>query len=253
MLESRIPDSAGILFESNLEPPQLEMTRLRNSAGTGEGEISVLRNKKNKVSVGIPYYENLTSRIHNLGEEIPYEIRKLTEHFDFHYTRLTCSFLPDSECRFEWARFGVNLVSDDISNPTKPISWDISPSEVLSSIKCKKEFSFTPNLKFNIVPDIIEAGLESEFKETKDYVIYEPQITSFGLNGSNIIWDFQKTKEKGIFGNKSLLLLIRSPKGIKVRGKFIIGAEVSSKLSSWIPFPVKNTDDKIVNVEYDLS
>ena len=59
--------------------------------------------------------------------------------------------------------------------------------------------------------------------------------------------------KEGILGNKSLLLVIRSPIGTKINGRFLIGAEVSSRLSKWFPYPVRTTDDKVVNVEYDLS
>jgi hypothetical protein len=60
-------------------------------------------------------------------------------------------------------------------------------------------------------------------------------------------------KEKGILGNKSLLLIVKVPKGTKVNGRFLIGAEVSSKLSKWLPYPVRTSNDKVVNIEYDLS
>jgi hypothetical protein len=42
-----------------------------------------------------------------------------------------------------------------------------------------------------------------------------------------------KKREKGIFGNKSLLLIIRAPKNSKVKGRFLIGAQVASRSSKW--------------------
>ena len=109
MLQSTIPESSEVLFETTLEPPSPAVDKLRKESSADEGEIRILRGKKNKVAVGLPYYENLTSRLQNLDEEIPYEIKKLTSEYDFHYVRLTCSFLPDNDCKFEWARFGVDL------------------------------------------------------------------------------------------------------------------------------------------------
>jgi len=254
MLQSTIPEWSEVLFETTLEPPSPAVDKLRKESSADEGEIRILRGKKNRVAVGLPYNENLTSRLQNLDEEIPYEIKRLTDEYDFHYVRLACSFLPDNDCKFEWARFGVDLkLKGNGSVHTKPISWDISPSDVFSTIKCKREFSFTPELKFNIIPEVIDAEIKGGVNESKEYVVYEPQITSFGLNRSNVIWDFRRTKEKELIGNKSLLLIIRSPKGTEVNGRFLIGAEVSSKLSKWFPYPVKTTDDKVVNIEYDLS
>jgi len=254
MLQSIIPEPSEVLFETTLEPPSPAIDKLRKESSPDEGEIRTLRGKKNKVAVGLPYYENLTSRLQNLKEEIPYEIKKQTDNYDFHYVRLTCSFLPDNDCRFEWARFGVDLkLKGKASVQTKPICWDISPSEIFSTIKYKRNINFTPDLKFKIIPEVLDAEIKGGIDESKEYVVYEPQITSFGLNRSNVIWEFRNTKERGIIGNKSLLLVIKAPKGIKVNGRFLIGAEVSSKLSKWFPYPVKNSDDKVVNVEYALS
>jgi hypothetical protein len=113
---------------------------------------------------------------------------------------------------------------------TEPISWDMPPTEVLSTIKCKREISFTP--EFEIIKDAVDAGVKGGITETKEYVVYEPQITSYGLNTSKVIWDFRNTKERGIFGNKSLLLIVKAPKRTKINGKFLIGVEVSSKLAN---------------------
>jgi hypothetical protein len=254
LLHLTIPEPSGVLFEASLGPPSPAVDKLRKESSVDEGEIITLRGKKNKVAVGLPYYENLTSRLQNLDEEIPYEIKKLTGEYDFHYVRLACSFLPDDDCRFEWARFGVDLKSKGSGSvQTKPISWDISPREVFSIIKCKRESSFTPELKFNIIPDVIDAGIEGGVNESKEYVVYEPQITSFGLNRPSVIWEFRNTKERGILGNKSLLLIVKAPKESKISGRFLIGAEVASKLSRWMPFPVKTSDDNVINIEYDIS
>jgi hypothetical protein len=49
----------------------------------GEGENTMLRGKKNKVAVGMPYYENLISRLIKEKQEIPHEIKKITDNYDF--------------------------------------------------------------------------------------------------------------------------------------------------------------------------
>jgi hypothetical protein len=255
MLNASIPPSKGLLFESILEPSIPAVNELRSKIEVDEGEIVSLRGKTNRVAVGLPYYENLTSRLQALNEEIPYEIKRLMNDYDFHYIRLTCSFLPDNDCIFEWARFGVDLNATSRSNELtlKPIAWDMSPHEVLNEIKCKREISFTPELKFGIVPDILDAEIGGGVTESKEYVVYEPQITSFGLNRSDVVWQFTKTKEMGIWGNKSLLLVVRTPKGSEVKGRFLIGAQISSRLSKWMPLPVRNRDENIVDAVYSLS
>jgi hypothetical protein len=256
MLKTTIPPTQGVLFEATLEPIALAVSKLTKDARVDEGEINIFRGKKNKAAVGLPYYENLSSRLKNLKEKIPYEIEKLTNDFDFHYVRLTCSFLSDKDCRFDWARLVVELNGKLRNGETvqaKPIAWDISPNDVSSEIRCKREFTFTPELKFSIIPEVLDAGVHGGVSESKEYVVYEPQITSFGLNGSKVAWDFRRTKEKGIWGDKSLLLVVRTTKGSRVNGRFLIGAEVTSHLSKWIPIPVSERKDGIVDKVYDLS
>ncbi|HKI09434.1 MAG TPA: hypothetical protein VKA09_13655 [Nitrososphaeraceae archaeon] len=255
MLKSSIPPSKGLLFESILEPPTPAVNDLMTKIEVDEGEIINLRGKRNRVAVGLPYYENLTSRLQALNEKIPYEIKRLMNDYDFHYVRLTCSFLPDNDCIFEWARFGIELnakpKSEEPSTGLKPIAHYLFPTEVNSEMKYKREMDITPELKLNLF-EVVDVGAEASFSESKEYVIYEPQITSFGLNRSEVVWQFKKTKEKGIWGDKSLLVVVRSPKGSEVKGRFLIGAQISSHLSKWVPLPVRNKDERIVDAVYTL-
>ena len=86
-------------------------------------------------------------------------------------------------------------------------------------------------------------------------ILYEPQITAFGINTSKVMWDFKRTEEKGIWGNKKdLLLIVRAPKNSHVKGRFLLGAEVEYDIGRWIPIPIgRRRDDEAVNVEYYLS
>jgi hypothetical protein len=216
MLESSITPPRGLLFEATLEPAALGFKKMTKDAGLDEGEINLIRGKRNKVAVGEPYSENLTSRLRNLNEEIPYEIKRLTKDYDFYYVRLTCSFLPDKDCRFDWARFTIELNVKSKSGEkvqTRPIAWDMSPNEVFSEIKYKRAISFTPELKFSIISEVLDAGIQGGINESKEYVIYEPQITS----------------------------------------RFLVGAHVSSHLLKWMPFPVTERKDGIVDKEYEVS
>jgi hypothetical protein len=83
--------------------------------------------------------------------------------------------------------------------------------------------------------------------------IYQPKITAYGLNTSKVAWDFKSTQEKDVLGDKEVQLVVQTPKGTKVRGKFLLGAEVSSFASKWhrVPAPIRN--DEAVLAQYDLS
>ena len=82
--------------------------------------------------------------------------------------------------------------------------------------------------------------------KVKKYIIYEPQITSFGINKSTLAWNFSRTKEKGIQGDKLVLVVIKAPKDSKVKGRFLLGGEVSSHLSNWMPIPVSKREMRLL-------
>jgi hypothetical protein len=80
----------------------------------------------------------------------------MADRYDFHYVRLSCTFVPDKDCRFDWARFGIELKSENPAELVneKPIAYDLFPREILSEIKCKREVGFTTELK--LLADIID-------------------------------------------------------------------------------------------------
>ena len=255
MLEFRVPEVGDkILFEAVLEPTD-PAVKFAKGRGIGEDKIIKIRGKKNRVAVGVPYYENLISRLVEEGKEIPREIKKMSDENDFHFVSLSCSFLPDDDCKFVWARFGVELSARSKSGTlldAKTIAHDMFPNEVLSKIKCKKNTSFTPKLEFSFGP--LEAGADIDISTQREFIVYEPQIIAFGVKTSKAIWDFKSTQEKGIWGNKkNLLLIVRTPKESKVKGRFLLGAEVGCKLTDWIPIPISKRKEKAVDAKHDLS
>jgi len=181
------------------------------------------------------------------------------DDYDFHFVSLCCSFLPDSNCRFMWARFGVelNAVSKEDNKPLeeKPITYDMSPDEIVSRMMYKEQVSLSPELKLELAPikTDIKAG---KIATQEEFIIYEPQIFGFGLRRSSVAWEFKSTAEKGIWGNKrNLLLIVKTPKKSRVKGRFIFGAEVEVNvgIGKLIRIPYKRKRDKIIDVEYDLS
>jgi hypothetical protein len=104
--------------------------------------------------------------------------------------------------------------------------------------------------------DVVNAGIELGSGESSDFVVYDPQIFAFGIRRSNVAWDFKSTKEKGIWGNKrDLLLIVRAPKNSKVKGRFLLGAEVEFNMGRGIPIRLRliKRKDEVVDAEYDLS
>jgi hypothetical protein len=260
MLKLPIPQLGDeTLFEAILEPTASAVDKLVKRGDMGEGEINTVFGRENKVAVGVPYYENLISRLIEEKEEIPHEIKQMSDIYDFHFVSLSCSFLPDTECRFIWARFGVKLSASARSEDSrelvkeKPIAYDMFPDEVLSEIKYRREVNFGPELKFNF--GVVNADMKLiDVKTRKELVIYEPQIFAYGIRRPSVAWDFKSTQEKGIWGNKRyLLLIVRAPKNSKVRGRFLLGAEVEVNIGKLIKISLTKRKDEVVNAEYDLS
>jgi len=252
MLEFTLPPpSDEVLFEAVLEPTATAIRKLEKKKEMGEGEIAVFRNKVNRAAVGVPYCENLISRCAEQAVELPHEIRKLMDEYDFHFVSLSCSFLPDTDCKFVWARFGIELHAQSESGKLqeKPIAHDMFPDEVLTEMKYKRKVSFSPGL--NVRLGVIDTDAAIDAKTEKELTVYVPQIFAFGINMPNVAWDFKSTEEKGIWGNKrDLLLVVRSPKNNKIKGRFQLGAEVEYKL---MKIPLSKREDEIADVEYDLS
>jgi hypothetical protein len=257
MVKLSIPQwSDEKLFEATLEPMASTVDKLTKGSDIGELEINTFRGRKNTVVVGKIYYENLIRKFIDEKEEIPHEIKQMMGDYDFHYVSLSCSFLPDKDCRFVWARFGVELSARskrDEPHEERPIAYDMVPNEVLSETKYKREVNLSPEGKLSLGEATV--GIKGvDVKTQKELVIYEPQIFAHGIGRSKVSWDFRSTKEKGIWGNKcGLLLTIRTPKNSKVKGRFLLAGEVEFNIGKWIPIALSKRADSAVDHEYDFS
>lgn len=257
MLKLPIPQLGDkTLFEATLEPTASAVDKMMKSKDMGEGEIIGVRDKKNKVAVGALYYENLITRFIEEKEGIPHEIKHMMADYDFHFVNLSCSFLPDRDCRFVWVRFSVELSAMSESGEQyeeKPIVWDMFPDEVNSEIKYRREVNFAPGLKFNF--GVVNADMKLiDVKTQKEFIVYEPQITAYDINTSKPKWDFESTEEKEMRGNKKdLVLIVKAPKNSKVKGRFLFNAEIKCKIAKWFPISLTMRKDTVVGAEYDLS
>jgi len=251
MLEFTLPPpSDKILFEAVLEPTATAIKKLKKKKEMGEGEITTFLGKANRVAVGVPYCENLISRCAEKAIELPHKIKKLMDDYDFYFVSLSCSFLPDTDCRFVWARFGIALsAQSEFGEQENPIAHDMVPDEVLTEIKYRRKVSLSPGLKVSL--GVLGTDTALNVRTEKEFTVYVPQIFAFGINTPNVVWDFKSTEERGIWGNKrDLLLVVRSPKNSNLKSKFLLGAEVEFKLMN---IPLSKREDEIVDVEYSLS
>jgi hypothetical protein len=191
-------------------------------------------NKKTRVSIGMPYFENLLSRLKSENEEIPYEIRRLAVDSDFHFVSFNCSFIPHEDCRVYWARFAVRLTATDELGEHLyyvPRVYEMFPDHVVEKAAYEKKADFSADFKFNL--GLIKANIQGGKRtERKGLISYQPLIYAWGIGTDVAGWDFKSEGEQGIWGNKrNLLLIIRTPKGSHVWGTCDIFAKTRIKKS----------------------
>ncbi len=199
-------------------------------------EIRTLLGRRNKVSVGVPIVVELSVLMQ--AGELLHEARSLLERYDFFLVRFACSFLPDTGCRFTWARFGIALTAKDIAGvevPDHPFAYDLFPREIHQFRKRVRGIKLTPSLKLDFGPATVVEAEAGEVTRSEEYLDYEPEIVAFGLLDSDFAWDFRATKGKSVMGSSDLFALITKPKGTHVFAQFELGAEVEDVIFGILP------------------
>jgi hypothetical protein len=243
-----IPSTDEVLFETTLEPEKQE-TELTKGADDSEAILELFSGRKNTVAVGLPYYENITSMV-RVEQNISPELEELINTHDFHFVSLSCSFLPDKDCNFTWARFAVELQAMPASE--SPIAWDLFPTEISTQIKESSSITVSPHLSFSLNSLKADATLFTVSNQRERFV-YEPQIFSFGFRRSNVAWDFRGTTGKPIFGDRrNLLIIAMTPHESQLKGRFRLSAQVELDR---LPFKLLLTKraNEIINQSYNLS
>jgi hypothetical protein len=244
-----IPNEHKNLFECILEPQETTADGLKGD-NSSQAVVEVFRNKRNRVAIGLPYFENITSRAREL-DELPQEVKKTIKTHDFHLISLSCSFLPDIGCKFTWARFEVELSSTALTQE-KPIAWDIYPSEITYEVNVASSITISPQLSFSLSGVDTNASLFS-LSAQREYTSYVPQIFAFGFRTPRVVWDFKSTMQKGLWGDKrNLLLIVTTLRDSKLQGQFKVSAQVDIEKASFRLFLPKLADD-LINRTYKLS
>lgn len=238
------------MLQLKVNPPTLKEVLFDVDFGLGEntlnkqrkvssaGEISTLLGKKNRLSVGIPETWNLIDLFKEKGVDIPAEVELLLDEYDFYQVRFVCTFKPDKNCKFVWARFGLKLFSidEEKGNENKfPVAHDIFPKEVYEEVKVRRNFSIGPNFQYK---DFAQVGISS--RSEQEFIRYEPEIISYGLLQPDPCWDFKKSRARDfIIGDKELFMILKAPKGMDVEVKFEFGAEVHTFLGLLPMIPIR--------------
>jgi hypothetical protein len=73
-------------------PPNVPSDKMTKDIFTDEESIIGFREMRNRVAIGVPYYENLLSRLNEKKDGISYEVKGMLQDYDFHFVALSCSF-----------------------------------------------------------------------------------------------------------------------------------------------------------------
>lgn len=238
-------ETENTLFNAIFVPNLSES--IKKGLQKSNAEIVNMTGRKSYVSIGKPECNNLRDIFISKNQAVPGVFEELSSKYDFYQLVFSCSFLPDKNCSFVWARFGVELKAyfGGKRLAEEPIVYDMYPDEVLNEITYKKEVNFDNNLKIQM--GVLNNEDTIKISDLKEYIRYEPEITAFGYRTSSVAWNFKSTSSKDICGNKrNLIIVVQTPKHSNIKGKFLVGAEIKTNN---IFVPLKRIDD-LIDVEY---
>ena len=211
---------------------KLEYSNNTLELGSDSSEEEIFSKKNNRVKIGLPYCKIISNDKKFKPTE---EITQRFSNYDILFLSMSCSFLPDRNCTFTWARFSIHLKSfsnDEIGNETeqKPFIFDLFPREITTKIEKEESITIAPDITFNLGKISIENKL-IEMNRRNKWLKYEPTLFSFGCRTySEFTWELKSTKEQCIFGDKTnLYAIVGIPKGSILKGDFKIMAEIKSE------------------------
>jgi hypothetical protein len=234
-MKDKLNSNGNVLFESELEPTSDKPTSDKSkNLDDSEIEIKPIFRRGSKVAIGIPIFENITPQLIDNQDSLSSNVKKDLEKYEFHMITLSCSFLPIDSI-FRQAIFEIELLAYDKNNelsPIKPVVYSAFPDEIINPVKEQKTISISPELSFKFGG--LDLGLKLfNFSKQDEYLDYTPEVYFFGQRRTIVNWHFKSTKEKKIFGDKNdLMLIVRSPKNTKLKGRFSLDTELL--IDRWI-------------------
>jgi len=237
------PPTGDVLFEVAYGPADEDIQRYKGPGDTGA--IRTLRGRRNRVLLGLPQTADLCGAW-PMNEALAPEIAAFQDKWDFYNVRLACSFEPDRNCRFVWARITASLnLEDPTGLAVEPVvAFDLFPRDVTQTRTYKRALSITSSFKFAFAEASVRADREDEV------IRYEPEIVGSGLLTDTPAWTFNSPLSRGLIGNKELYLLIKKPKQRTAKVTFTVGADVKTTLG---PIPMRRyADDALLNRAYPL-
>lgn len=206
---------------------QVDQEVIKDLDTRAQATIVSLLGDRNQVWLGKPEAFDLLSLCNASGKDPPISLMLMMRTADLVVIQLACSFRPAPECQFVRATVRVWLECD-VGSVDQPIAYDLFPREVVLPVSYKRTFSVSPELKlgFEKVSQIEASAFSLESSRT--YVVYEPEIISFGVGDSCPGWDLNKTVSRPIRGVKDLFILVKKPRLVPLKARFDVSAWVQT-------------------------
>jgi hypothetical protein len=212
MAEIPSAKAAGVRFEINL---------LEEADGTRRSGLR----RGNRISFGAPAIYDLLALLAANGAEVPYDLRRERDRYEFWLLRLACTLHPSPGSALSWfdlqvaleeAAAGTGLDETDPADP--PLAYDLYPSEVTDKVRVQHTARIAPRLEF----EEVTASL-GEDALTLRYQRLEPRITAFGKREQRAYWRFAPGAGHHVAeGIKEMDLIVRRRRGTRVRATLLV-------------------------------
>ena len=206
----------------------------------------------NKIWLGRPDTFDM-SRLYQ-HEELDRLIVQQLPRWDFWRVRFTCGFRPAPECVFSSVSLQVRLEPELPHTFGVATAYQLEPAEVFQERTVKRRLAITPALTITLTDAVAAEGSIAEAERSDEYTLYEPRITTFGLNSPEAGWIFERTKGQAITGSRELFMVVRLPRGASLSARFALSATVVAKIGS-VPlevFRLSNSDQPLMTERYPL-
>lgn len=212
------------LFVAEGQPSELDVLLMAEELGPGadkggHADLTMPFRSPSHISIGDPIAQAL-------GDG--YAARQQAPDQEFFQVQLACSFQAAPGCRFEDARFAVALTTESAGDGAAAgtaIAYDLFPLLLEDARTVKTTTSIKPELSFAFEPVSGTVTLPSREK-VEESIRYTSRVVAFDLQGSRPAWSFQRTGQHEISGPQRLFMIVRKPRGTRVRAAFSLTAHV---------------------------
>lgn len=224
-----IPDSE-ILYRAYLVPEKSDLLRLGFNEELAEKAIfRVIDGGETPVHAAKPIPYDLIKICRDYDIVLSPLIESKIQTHDFYLLHLSCTFRShdNSPHPYVWGEMKITL-SDPVGSEA-PIAYDLCPSTVLDVASIDKEFGLAPSLEFRS----LKISLGQILKKAIEFEELSPVVRSFGKLMPVAGWEYWTSRSRAdIRGNHDGFMIVRSPKGVSVKVRVDVKAQVEESFMS---------------------